>query len=41
MDDELRQVDEWLGGQTVARDRAARHAAAATLGNAVRRPALV
>jgi hypothetical protein len=41
MEDELARVDAWLADQTIERDRAARDAAEITLGNAVRRPALV
>jgi hypothetical protein len=41
MDDELARVDAWLADQTIERDRQARDAAEITLGNAVRRPALV
>ena len=41
MEDELARIDAWLADQTIERDRGARDAAAITLGNAVRRPALV
>jgi hypothetical protein len=41
MDDELRRIDEWLAQQTVLRDRAARSAAAESLGEVIRRPALI
>lgn len=41
MEDELARVDAWLADQTIERDRDARDAAEITLGNAVRRPALV
>lgn len=41
MEEETASIDNWLGGQTITRDRAARRAAAATLGNAIPPPALV
>ena len=41
MEDEVERIDDWLSGQSIGKDRAARRAATATLGNAIPPPALV